>query len=503
MLIPCANSENDCFPCQGDSSNPQANISVEPFDLNIWLSVYFGSVANPPPNIWRTLSCIGFCESATSQLDADDCAKRLAFECLNPPFLPPAGPVTPPVQMFCNESMVMEADGQCYTIDECTVNSFSRLEANAIARSLGDFRVHDPTLTSPCAITPPIIPPVIPPVDTCPVESGSPAPDTLEVIVERDWETFEVAPASLTEFISTDISSNPTGRWYLVWPNMHDHPPGEYQVEYVSGFFVENPNPCGGADTGTIVHIYQLWDDEHSMDAPTPGANQAVLANQFRTVEPGPPTGNFGSGFSACYPTFAASQAFFSTLYNTPGAKKRFAWNYINSRTHSNDGGDFRYVLRDIILATGVPVDDLLTEAGYEFRLKIVQIDGLVPQPRAVAIDDYASLIAEFSDPVAASAWNGELNTRAVYTDVALNWTAPASGQFGGAVLSWINNHPTSANGFGWELSIYSAGAVLIWRGFRGVGNDPLGRFYKYSASTPIGPNCVTCSDISPRPWEP
>lgn len=503
MLIPCENGgEKFCFPCADDSSNPAANITVEPADLSIYLSVYFGSVVNVPPNLWRVLSCIGFCESAISQEDADDCARRLAFECLNPPFVAPPGPGTPPVQVFCNEAMVLQADDQCYTMEECTVNAFSRLEANAIARSLGNFRAHNPDLSSPCSTTPPVTPPVVPPA-TCPVESGSAAPITMELVGNKDWETFEIPPTSLTEFLSTNGPSNPTGRWYYVWPNMMDHPPGEYQVEYVSGFFVENPNTCGGADISTLVHIYQLWDDEHNYDAPTPGASQAVLANVFRTVEPGPPVGNFGAGFFACEADFVSSQAFFDSLYNTPGSRKRFVWNYLGDSDHSNTGGDFRYVLSDSILATGVPTNDLITETGFEFKLKIVQVHGLVAQPRAVAIDDYASLVAEFSNPVAAGAWNGELNTRATYTDLALNWTAPASGFFGGAVLSWVNNHPTSTNGFGWELNIYSAGAVLYWRGFKAVGDTSEGRYYRYSPSTPTGPECLVCSDISPQPWEP
>lgn len=156
MIIPCLKAERGCFPCEGDSSNPLANLSIEPFDLNIWLNVYFGSVTNVTPNSWRRDTCVGFCESSISQIDADDCARRRALECIpEPPLppIPPQPPTPPPPQqpVFCNQEVSCQSGADCYTIPACTIFSNSQADANAIARSLCEARVNDSSLSSPCS----------------------------------------------------------------------------------------------------------------------------------------------------------------------------------------------------------------------------------------------------------------------------------------------------------------------------------------------------------------
>lgn len=497
---PCDRSVR-CFPCADESSNPLANLSTEDPDTNLYLSVVFRRVPSPPHNNWNQDSCVGMCESAISQEDADDCAARAALECIINTH-PPPNPRNPSwTQLLCNQVQNCQNGSDCYSQPACSVESFSVADANAIAASLCDFRVHNAAIASPCAV-PPVIPE--PPVPSCPVESGPTAPISLELTTgDVNWETFEVIPASIAPFVSSG-ACNPTSRFFYKWTNMHDHPPGEYHVEYVSGFFVNSPNTCGGSLKDTLVHIYQLWDDEHSYDAPTVCGQAAVLANQFRRVEPQPDSGNFGSGLFLCEATYAAAEAAYDAFYNSPGAKKRFVWNYggVAGKEHTNTGGDFRYVLTDGVLTTSTPVVDLLIEPGFEFKLKIVQIAGLIHQPRKLAIVDYALLVSQFSDPVAAAAWDGELNTRATYTAAELKWTDPAAGAFGGAELTWVNSHPTSANGFGWRLDLFSSGSVLMYRAYKAVGPTSEGYYYRHS-STPSGPDCCQVLDNSDSPWEP
>lgn len=145
-----------CFPCADEASNPFANLSAEDPDLNIFLNVHFGVVTNVIPNVWRRDTCVGFCESSISQVDADDCARRRALECIPEPPLPPIPP-QPPIPLppqqavFCNQEMTCQSGSECYTIPACTVFSHSQADANAIAASICEVRANDPATSSPCS----------------------------------------------------------------------------------------------------------------------------------------------------------------------------------------------------------------------------------------------------------------------------------------------------------------------------------------------------------------
>lgn len=150
-----------CFPCA--DGNPLANLTAELPDRNIFVGVSFRRIPNPPPNNFNRDTCVGFCE-ADSQLEADDCAARAAFDCVTN-HEPPPNPENPtwPTPRVCNTERTCENDGLCYTIPACTVIHFTSLEANAIAQSLCDFRVHDPSLTTPCGST--VVTPPMPPTE--------------------------------------------------------------------------------------------------------------------------------------------------------------------------------------------------------------------------------------------------------------------------------------------------------------------------------------------------
>lgn len=232
--IPCLKRENECFPCAGDSSNPFANLSIEPFDRNIWLTVYFGSVTNVIPNIWKRDTCVGFCESSLSQIDADDCAARRALECIEEPPLPPIPPQPPgsPPPVFCNQEVNCQSGVDCYTVPACTVFAATQAGANAIAQSLCDARVHDPALSSLCSVPVPPGPgpepepplPPVPCVECCncgtvvQIEGYTPSFftfDPAELDVTDATDGCNPPPTSDTRNLSGKNFSIPDDGWFF------------------------------------------------------------------------------------------------------------------------------------------------------------------------------------------------------------------------------------------------------------------------------------------------
>lgn len=459
--IPCLKAENRCSPCAGDSSNPFANLTIEPEDRNIWLSVYFGTHVNVTPNTWETLACVGFCESSISQTDADDCARRRALECLHDPPLDPIPPEPPPlpppqVPAICNQEMTCQNGAECYTIPACTIFASSQAEANALAQSLCNERVHNSELSSPCtggegggSSGDEEIPGVL-----CGAESGSAAPDSLETTAEVIWidtETISIPPWVVG-------GGNAT-------LNTFDLPPGEYKIHNLDGYFDE---PTGGVcPVGNATRIFypSLKDTEGTIVnqnncstgpfCPAPSEEDGMRANCEFDVNflPG---GQRLNGTGACYLEAAPAEII--------------------------TGG------------SGYTV-------GQPHVISLNQVTGLIPQPRKLQIRNYSQLA--FADSVGASNWNGAFNTRDEYIAADLRWDAPSSGFFGGARLQYTMAHPTSANGKGWQIDIYSAGMILMWRGFKAFGNTSIGRYYRDNTTTPVGPACVVCLDASDDVWYP
>lgn len=480
-----------CFPCADESSNPFANLSAEDPDLNIFLSVDFRRIPNPPHNNWSTNICTAFCESSISQEDADDCARRKTFDCIVD--APPPNPDNPswPTPTYCNPARTCESGPNCYTIPSGTVCAFSAIEADAIAQSLCNHRVHDPELTSACSSAPP---PAPTPEEPCPAEAGSPAPDSLEISSQQLWEIHPITTAVLSPAISISPPCNPTEEHIYTPTDPVDHPPGNYGLIYVDGYY-HYTTACAIPETPHqgAVHVFKLQNEEYNFDSPPPPpCDRAYIANLWFP-------GNF-SGYSSCYANSAAAQADITAVF--AGRVFRtdpYPPDEADGFPHSNNGGDFSMMFDD----NALPINgDLLFPVG-PMRFQVVQIEGLIPQPRKVAISNYAALISQFADPAAAASWNGEFPERTVYTSMTVQWAVTAAGAFGGAVLRWTDAHPTTANGKGFMLEIFSDGAILMWRGFRGVGSTPLGQFDKDSTSTPIGPKCIFCEDNSDQPWQP
>lgn len=457
--IPCLKAENRCSPCAGDSSNPFANLSIEPFDTNIWLSVYFGNPVNVTPNTWETLACVGFCESSISQTDADDCARRRALECLHDPPLDPIPPEPPPlpppqVPAICNQEMTCQNGSECYTIPACTIFASSQAEANALAQSLCNERVHDPELSSPCtggegggSSGDEEIPGVL-----CGAESGSAAPDTLEITETVTWisaQTINAPDPWTVEGSSLKF-------------NTYDLPPGGYKIHNLDGYNNFVIDPCPMVESAAI--IYPALND-----------NETTVLGQNQCV----------AGFCLGWSEDDTRNNFCEPDVDLAAPGERL-----------NGTGACSFEVATYVVFGGfghTPVEP------HVFNLE--QLTGLIPQPRKLQIRNYSQLA--FADPVGASNWNGAFNTRDEYIAADLRWDAPSSGFFGGARLQYTMAHPTSANGKGWQIDIYSAGMILMWRGFKAFGNTSIGRYYRDNTTTPIGPACVVCLDASDDVWYP
>jgi len=327
----------------------------------------------------------------------------------------------------------------------------------------------------------------------CPPEVGPDAPSTLDIIHTTDWETWTIDNPDLSPVLSSNAFCNPTGLIGVTPSNGLDHPPGTYGFRYVTGF-------VGGLGFGCpplmpvtgVVDAYQIADDNANIDSPIV-CNFQGLAHECRTL-PGdpPPAGNFGGGLSVCgtnnADVIAQLQAFWAGKAFTVDP---YPVDNLLDFKHTNTGGQFRVYMND----SGVPI-------VVPLQLKAIQLDGNIPQPRKLQIDNFGVVAADFTDPAIGANWNGSIPTRTTYTSAAVLWTAAASGGFGGATLEWFNGHPTSANGFGWKLKIFGAGPTLVWEGIKGIDTDSLGLYYK-TAATPVGPSCMNLSDASATQWFP
>lgn len=457
-----------CFPCADE--NPFANLSAEDPDLNIFLSVDFRRIPNPPHNNWTANVCAAFCESSISQEDADDCARRKTLDCIVDP--PPPNPDNPswPTPIYCNQSSTCQTDGQCYTMPSGTVCAFSALEADALAQSFCNYRVHNPQLTSACSSSPPAPTPEEP----CPMESGSAAPDSLEIAAPENWGSF---------------TYEATGTWpaapsYDIMQLAKDHPPGSYTIQYTSGFRYRSSDPDVDCDflcnpcTAALQHIEGLWDDSNNV---TVGGNYLTLSS-FKELG------------TACFNSVEEAAPDMGGPGQWPAGN-----DHDNTESPFYIAMDSGYIWNLNSGSTAYSSATLYSQLVFA----IIQNAGLIPQPRKVAISNYAALISKFADPAAAASWNGEFPERTVYSSMTVQWAVTAAGAFGGAVLKYIMAHPTSANGKGWQMDIFSAGGILMWRGFRAIGSTPLGRFQKDSTSTPSGPPCCDVADASDDVWYP
>lgn len=479
MAIPCPN-RTICVPCYYDGSNPYENLSSEAADRERFISViWYPPNWTPPPNEPIEFECLAFAESSESQFDADDSALRGAQSCVwddwctsGPTCEPKPPPIYPNQRIICTDGELF------YVIEAGTVFSLSQEDADARAQSLCNARVSG---GSPS-------PPPEPPDEPCPTETGDPAPDTLELTDEINWGEVVVNSPQVLNNTPWPPATSDSGRQDLV----HDFPPGDYEVQYERGLWRYTNEVSGPGEFDYQSGISTMSDEEQNTNIPND-----PLADTNTVIE-----GEFEGVTSPDYFEFI-EDTIEEALENAQQYWLDPDTRWLGLASHSNTYQLAFFTFEDGILADNIDWGPLINAPGHPQVFSIYQSAGVIPQPRTMAISDYAAQSLTLADQSAAVAWDGTFPERTSYTPVDLRWTSAAAGAFGGAIVSYTMSHPTSANGKGWQMDIFSAGMILLWRGFKGVGETALGRYYKDSTTTPVGPACLTCVDTSPRQWFP
>lgn len=466
---------NECIPCA--DGNPFANLSAEDPDTNIFLSMQFGRYLNPPPNLWQTDTCVGFCESQVSQNDADDCARRANIQCVTTTWGPPGSP--PPLfgnmPTSCNDGeMVCE-------LPAAIVLAISQGEADAIAQSLCRYRLSQDECDTPVGSVGGGDP--VPPSD-CPMETGVATPSGFDMDDEIVWLNSGILNSPDPWEIESGVSRLQT----------FDLPPGRYFVNSTAG----------------AVHHVRIFDGEQpgfdclGVLAPGLGDDLHPALIACSLTEPSSLSSNFGvilfdpDMFSGCEEPGDESNVFKRAYLNTSIEDPSCL---TEERLRTNDGGPCYFAVEVASYSYVDAFNTISIDSPIEFNLR--QTEGLKPQPRRLIINNYAAIKVDFADQSAVNNWNGTITERTSYDSMDAQWAETGVGPFGGAVLAYTMSHPTSGNGRGWVLSIYSVGAVLMWRGYKGVGATPLGFYYQDGTTTPVGPACLECIDFSDDVWFP
>lgn len=127
------------------------------------------------------------------------------------------------------------------------------------------------------------------------------------------------------------------------------------------------------------------------------------------------------------------------------------------------------------------------------------------PQPARVRIKDFNE--ASFNQTCPGSIfpggdppWNGQFDTDITSLPSFTGWksanegNASINGAFmGEARVEHTSSHPTTSTGGGWVLYIIIFEDFLpvsLWRGYKGVGTTPVGRYYRDSGCSD-GPDCL------------
>lgn len=289
-----------------------------------------------------------------------------------------------------------------------------------------------------------------------------------------------LAPFGLTPFeIEAEVAWEevPVAFPWAVEPNNHvsqtlteDYPPGHYDVAYISGVF-EFPSSFE-------VHLSSLTD---ALQLGPFTLDGDVIAGSTYVVETQVDDPN-NTGFATSAPDPAAAEAIMQAHFNTPGVTRRFK----HRMQHENLGGMIKFQFQ----YGGSPfpqIDDLIYQ--------LVQIDGLIQQPRGVRITNWAVVQSSFPSDVFLN-WNGELPVRSDYTQTTCVHTAAASGNFGGATLSYIQDHPTSSNGCGWKLEVRGVAGALVWKGLKKFDETGEGDFFRATDSPTLTPLCLNIEEI-------
>lgn len=297
----------------------------------------------------------------------------------------------------------------------------------------------------------------------CVADEGDPAPsgvNAFDITEEKEWLTFTVVDAEIV----APYEGLPNSRTFEI---SGDYPPGHYDLEYVSGFRwdpVIGPEGCEPGSFSGSVSLYGLADD---------------VCN---TVAHGlyvPPSGeiiNAGGWSSDC-------QAVPEDL-EAQIAAGLFGQRWAHVAQHGNDGGVFKVVFDDYYPG----IVDIQNYPDFPLVLKLIQVDGCIPQPRKLRVQLWDTKKTLFPDDVANN-WDGNFPTRTTYTSTECLWTAPAAGEFEGATVYYTQTHPTAENGCGWVCEV-RRGGVVYWKGYKEKNDTGEGNYLRASGFF-YGPACM------------
>lgn len=315
--------------------------------------------------------------------------------------------------------------------------------------------------------------------DACIETPGPAAPLGLtpfEIDEEVDWGVHDI----VTSGFYTD-DGFPGGYagfpgQFMFWDFPEDYPPGHYTIRYVLGFFDLGLDvmSCGASGHKYVNRPSGrlLVDDEWNGFVVGTSLADSFLWDSFQCGDP-----------SFLGPVQVLMSADLDGL-------EAFIWN-----EHSNTGGTLRLVSGP----SGVnpapyppPNGDIPDDFVPQFNL--VQVDGLIQQPRGVRIANWATIQAGFSSDVFDN-WNGEFPERTEYTQTNCLWTADPNGAFGGATVSYSQSVPASPTGTGWMVEIF-VGASLVWRGFKKYDETGVGTYFRAADSPTLTPLCLAIEEI-------
>lgn len=138
-LIACPNK----ITCEC-SDDPVRNLSAEDPDADRHIGIYHRVITEDFQNKYLQFACKTYCFSEVSQEEADDCARRLAEECLEPTTFPPDDPFHH-INLFGNAAVTQTVtcpDGSSFswTIPAGEFVALNQATANAIAASVAKNR---------------------------------------------------------------------------------------------------------------------------------------------------------------------------------------------------------------------------------------------------------------------------------------------------------------------------------------------------------------------------
>jgi hypothetical protein len=233
--------------------------------------------------------------------------------------------------------------------------------------------------------------------------------------------------------------------------------------------------------------LFGVWDDDFNLDT-----SLTYITQNIYDIDP-PNSTHAAQGINRCKSNYTNVEASLQLFWNLGdpahhALAPRHRWKH-NER-HENDGGE-------LLAAFDVSAQEtLLSPPFFDYKIQLIQIDGLIQQSRQLRIAAWAFVKNDFPAAIRDN-WDGVFTERAAYEQAELRWEAPANGPFGGSMCEYTQSHPTAANGCGWIVTIYE-GATLVWTGLKEI--DEVGEgIYLRTVASPNVPACILVEENPPE----